>query len=1141
MAFQKQFVHLHVHTEYSLLDGAARIEPLIQAAKALDMPSIAITDHGSMCGVVDFYRAAQKHGINPILGCEVYAAPRTRHDRTPGVDDNLYHLVLLAENQQGYQNLLKLVSRAHLEGFYYRPRVDLDLLSEYSQGLIALSGCVGGLIPSLILKNDLNSAAQAAARYRDIFGPGNFYLELQDHGMVEQKTINPRLIKLSKELGIPLVATNDLHYIRREDADLQEVLLCIQTGKTLQDEDRSLRFPTDQFYLKSAEEMNLLFGDYPQALSSTLEIAERCRVKLDFNTMHLPEYAVPEGHTLESYLAELCRAGLKKRGRENTPEVEQRLQYELSVISQMGFAGYFLIVQDFVNWAKSQGIMVGPGRGSAAGSLVSYALGITDLDPLKYGLLFERFLNPQRVSMPDIDIDFCYQRRDEVLNYIVQKYGSERVAQIITFGTMMARAAIRDVGRVLGIPLGEVDRVAKLVPEELGITIGRALEHSSSLRQAYQSDERISQLLDVAQALEGMPRHASTHAAGVVIGKEELMNYLPLQRTGEAVVTQFTKDTVEEIGLLKMDILGLRTLTVMNDAVTAVREYNPGFNLEELPLDDPATYDLLSRGETIGVFQLESPGLRALIREMKPNCFDDLVALVALYRPGPLGSGMVEEYIKRKHGETAVQYLHPSLEGILRDTHGVIIYQEQVMQLANEVAGFSLADADELRRAMGKKKPEVLAAYRDSFIKGAGNRQIPSSVAERVFELMEYFAGYGFNRSHSAAYALISYQTAYLKTNYPVEFMAALLSSVMNNLNKLAFYIEECRRMGIEVLPPDINESRERFTAFKGKIRFGLAGVKQVGEGAVVSILMARDEKGRFNSLLEFCERVDSRQVNRRVIENLIRGGAFGSLGLKRSQLMQILDRDLELAQRVQRMRAGGQVSLFDLGPLSEETIVSSGPVPDIPEFSAREILSMEKEALGLYLSGSPLDEYKDRLKERISHAIAELTADEDGKRVEIGGVVGTVDKRVTRRGESMATLQLEDTTGSINVVVYPQTYAKHAPLLEKGSVLVIKGRVKAQDEKVEIITDQVLPVAENTGYDMVVIEVPFSQKDKGGRDKLYEVLKRFPGNIPVCFSFNLERKKHLVKLWVKPCPELQVMVEKICGADSYWIKSSAV
>ena len=1133
------FVHLHVHTEYSLLDGAARIPSLVKAAAEMGMPALAITDHGSMYGVIDFYRAAHKAGVKPILGCEVYVATRTRHDRSPGVDADQYHLVLLAENDLGYRNLLKLVSRAHLEGFYYKPRVDMELLQEYHQGLIALSGCVAGQIPVLLLRDDWTGARETAANLRDLFGRDNFFIELQDHNLTEQKKVNPRLVQLAKELEIPLVATNDLHYVRKEDAALHDVLLCIQTGKTLDDQDRTLRFATDEFYLRSGEEMFALFKDVPQALQNTLRIAERCSVSLDFNTLHLPVFEVPPGFTLETYLEKLCYEGLKKRYAVITPEVKERLDYELRVIFQMGFAGYFLIVQDFVNWARNQGIMVGPGRGSAAGSLVAYVLGITDLDPLKYNLLFERFLNPQRVSMPDIDIDFCYQRRDEVLNYVVQRYGSERVAQIITFGTMMARTAIRDVGRVLGFPVSEVDRIAKLVPEELGITIERALEISPDLRQLYENDERVRQLLNMAHALEGMPRHASTHAAGLVIGKEDLMNYLPLQRTGDVVTTQFPKETVEEIGLLKMDLLGLRTLTVMNDAVQAARRKCPDLDLDRLPLDDAATYELLSRGDTIGVFQLESAGLRALIKEMRPSRFDDLVALVALYRPGPLGSGMVEDFIQRKHGKTAVEYLHPALEPILSDTYGVIVYQEQVMQIASQLAGFSLAEADELRRAMGKKKPEVLAAFRNSFIEGAQARGVPRETAERIFELMEYFAGYGFNRSHSAAYALIAYQTAYLKAHFPVEYMAALLSSVMNNTSKMAFYVEECRRMGIEVLPPDINESQEYFAASEGRIRFGLAGIKQVGEGAVASILLARREKGPFRSLLDFCERVDLRHINRRVLENLIRAGAFDSLGLKRSQLLQMLDRCLEMAQKHQRLKATGQVSLFDLDAVEWEESTIDCPVPDLPEFSFRELLEMEKETLGLYLSGNPLSDYAAQLSQTVTHAIVELTPEEDGQRVTLGGILTGVRRTVTRKGDSMAYLNLEDVTGSVEVLVFPRVYSKYAAFLEAGRIVVVEGRLQVQEESVRVIADVISPVKDNRPPQKVFIRVPSSSRDTSVLDPLMRLLRRYPGVDQVYLYFSQDRKLVLTHadLWVRVNPELQIQVEKLCGAHSFSVR----
>lgn len=1108
------------------------------------MPALAITDHGVMYGAVDFYKACQKYGIKPILGCEVYVAPRTRFDRTPQVDDHQFHLVLLAENQTGYQNLLALVSQAHLQGFYYKPRVDLELLQHHREGLIALSGCLAGQIPALLSRGEIEEARRKAGELQDIFGR-NFYLEVQDHHLPEQKTVNPRLFRLAKELNLPLVATNDLHYIQQEDAGIQDVLLCIQTGKTVQDKDRSLRFPTHEFYLKTADEMFLLFGERPEVLQNTLEIAERCQVNLNFDTLHLPEFPVPAGETPESYLTKLCYQGMQRRYAAVTPAIKERLDFELQVIQRMGFAGYFLIVQDLINWARSQRIPVGPGRGSAAGSLVAYVLGITNLDPLQYDLLFERFLNPQRVTMPDIDIDFCYRRRDEVINYVVQKYGEEQVAQIITFGTMQARSAIRDVGRVLGLPLGEVDRVAKMVPEELGITLAKALETSPELQQAAAKDERIQRLLTVSQGLEGVPRHASTHAAGLVIGKDKLMNFLPLQRTGEAVTTQFTKETVEEIGLLKMDLLGLRTLTVMNDAVQIIQRTRPeaqNLDLEKLPLDDAATYDLLSRGETIGVFQLESSGLRSLLREMKPSCLEDLIALNALYRPGPLGSGMVEEFVKRKQGETVVDYWHPTLEPILKDTYGVIVYQEQVMRIASEMAGFSLGEADELRRAMSKKKPEILAAYRDSFVQGAINRRIPKETAQRVFELMEYFAGYGFNRSHSTAYALIAYQTAYLKAHYPAEFMAALLTSISTNLDKVAFYLEECRRMGLKVLPPDVNESRDTFTVVGQGIRFGLAAIKQVGEGALASIIQARKQGGPFTSLLDFCTRVDSRQVNRRVIENLIRGGAFSSLNLPRAQLLHSLEHCLEVAQRVHRQQNSGQLSLFDLEPAAAIVDPTDQPVPDLPEFPFRQILEMEKEALGLYISGHPLQEYAEQLRRASIPTIMELHQLADGQRVQAGGIITNIKRTQTRKKETMAYLTLEDTTGSIEVVVFPQTYRRYMAVINPQAVLQVKGRLNIQEDTWRIMADKlaILPDREHPEL-KVYIRVPGRINDRSWIDKVSSILEQYPGPNRVYLFFAPDRKLILThqELSVRVVPELQLQVERLCGRESFSVKSN--
>lgn len=1149
------FVHLHCHTEYSLLDGAARIEPLVRAARERGMSALAITDHGVMYGVIDFYKAAKKYGIKPIIGCEVYVAPRSRFDRVPQLDDSQHHLVLLTVNQTGYQNLLELVSRAFTEGFYYKPRVDLELLAQYHEGLIALTACLAGKIPELIMQGDLARAREIAGQYGEIFGRENLYLELQDHGIPEQRRVNSHLLKLSRELDLPVVATNDLHYIEKKDATFQDVLLCIQTGKTVDETDR-LKFPTPEFYLKSAAEMNLLFGEYPQALTNTLAIAERCDLNFDFHNLNLPDYRVPPGYNLNSYLVKLCQEGIQRRYPVVTEEIKRRLDYELGVIKQMGFAGYFLIVQDFVNWAKNRGIQVGPGRGSAAGSLVAYALGITNIDPLKYDLLFERFLNPERVNMPDIDIDFCFERRGEVIDYVVNKYGHDRVGQIITFGTMAARAAVRDVGRVLNLPLGEVDRVAKLIPTELGITLERALEVSPELRQLYETDPRMKTLLDTAKALEGMPRHASTHAAGIVISREPLVKYLPVQRIGDGVVTtQFPKETVEEIGLLKMDLLGLRTLTVINDTLEIIRHtQGRSIDLTALPLDDQATYALLARGESIGVFQLESAGLRAILKELKPERFEDIIALVALYRPGPLGSGMVEDFIRRKHGEVAVEYLHPALQPILRDTYGVILYQEQVMRIASDLAGFSMGEADELRRAMGKKKPEVITGLRTKFVEGAAIRGISPEIAGRIFDLMEYFAGYGFNKSHSAAYALISYQTAYLKANYPVEYMAALLTSVIGTSDKVSFYIEEARRMGIEILPPDVNESLVHFTVVGSRIRFGLAAVKNVGEGAVKAIIAARQEKGPFRSLADFCERVDLHQVNKRVLENLIRGGAFSSLGLYRSQLLHMLDECLETAQQVQRRKASGQLSLLDLVDVDAPG-TSIGPViPDIPEFSPQELLAMERETLGLYISGHPLKEHQANLRRTVSHSIAELSQVADGSRIRVGGLITNYRRSVTKKGTTMAYLTLEDLTGAVEVLLFPRTYLKCGSLLQEQQVVVIDGRLSHQEEELKIFADQMVPLSQANRLNLcpgssgpidlpptgqVYIKVPTGSGNRRLLQEVGQLLHKYTGSSPVYLFFEADRKliRTNQQWWVTISPELKQEIERAFGEGAFMVK----
>jgi DNA polymerase-3 subunit alpha len=1064
----KEFVHLHTHTEYSLLDGAARIKDLVRQAVEFGMPALAITDHGTMFGVIDFYKACRQAGIKPILGCEVYVAPRTIHDRQSGIDDKLAHLVLLAENEPGYRNLLRLVSLAFTDGFYYKPRVDRETLARYSDGLIALSGCLAGEIPAAILAGEHRRARQIAGEYREIFGD-RFYLELQDHGLAGQAEVNRELVVISREMNIPLVATNDVHYVRREEAEIQDILLCIQTGKTVHDSGR-LKFEGDQFYFKSGAEMARLFGEVPVALANTAVVAARCAVELDFASVHLPEYRVPPGYDPDSYLRELCYRGLERRYAQIQPAVRERLDYELRVIAQMGYSSYFLIVWDFIRFARERGILVGPGRGSAAGSLVAYVLGITNIDPLAYGLLFERFLNPERVSLPDIDIDFCFERRGEVIDYIFEKYGRECVAQIGTFGTMAARAAVRDVGRVLGMPYAEVDRVAKLIPPELGMTIEKALA-TPELGTVYRRDEDVRQLVDKARALEGMPRHASIHAAGVVIAKEELTNYVPLYRTADGVVaTQFAKEGIEELGLLKMDLLGLRTLTVIGDAIDLIRRHRGvKVDIDAIPLDDPATYELLGRGDTIGVFQLESSGMRGILRELRPEVFEDVIALVALYRPGPLGSGMVEDFIRRKHGRTEVQYLHPALKPILRDTYGVILYQEQVMRIASDLAGFSLGEADLLRRAMGKKKPDIIAGLRQQFLDGATARGVDPAVASQIFELMAYFAGYGFNKSHSAAYALIAYQTAYLKANYPVEFMTALLTSVKDNAEKVGAYVEECRALGLEVLPPDVNESRRDFTVVDGqRIRFGLAGVRNVGANAVNAIIEARERDGPFRDLLDFCSRLDARVLNKRALESLIRAGAFASLKSSRRQLLAVLDEALHLAHRRQKEKASGQVSLFDdWGEAAG--LVPELNLPDVPEFTRHEILAMEKEMLGLYLSGHPLQEYRAKLRALTTANAAEVPQLVPGQQVILGGLVVGMRTITTRKGEPMCFLTLEDLTARVEVVVFPRAYARFRRLLVPDAVILVNGTVHNNNgEGNKVIGDYLSSITQGAEGDLI-------------------------------------------------------------------------
>ncbi|HOA35797.1 MAG TPA: DNA polymerase III subunit alpha [Bacillota bacterium] len=1104
-----KFVHLHCHTEYSLLDGAARIKELVRRAADMEMPAVAITDHGAMFGVIDFYKEALKAGVKPLIGCEVYVAPRSRQQKEPKLDDYQYHLVLLAENQTGYRNLMRIVSAGYLEGFYYKPRVDHELLAKNAAGLIALSGCLGGEIPSLLKRGEDEAARNLAVRYRDIFGPGNFYLELQDHRLPEQVAVNKGLSRIARETGIELVVTNDVHYLSREDAALHDVLLCIQTGKTVHDTDR-LKFETEEFYFKSAPEMAMMFKDHPEALQNTLRIAERCRVDFQFDQLFLPAYDVPEGKDAAAYLEELCREGLQQRYPEITEQLEQRLAYEMKIINQMGYANYFLIVWDLIKYARSAGVMVGPGRGSAAGSLVAYCLGITNIDPIGNALLFERFLNPDRVSMPDIDIDFCDDKRERVFSYVAGKYGAERVAQIITFGTMAARGAVRDVGRALAFPYGEVDRVAKMIPNEIGMTINRALEQNRELQALYRGEERYRQLLDSSMAVEGMPRHASIHAAGVVISRDPLVNHVPLLKTNDqTVVTQFPMGTLEQLGLLKMDFLGLKTLSIIEEALAQIRRrHGREIILEEIPLDDAATYRMLSQGESTGIFQLESSGMRNVLRELMPNKFADIVAVVALYRPGPMEQ--IPAFIDSKHGRKPIHYPHPDLEPILKETYGVIVYQEQIMEIAATMAGFTLAQADLLRRAIGKKNKEILDQQQDLFIQGCMKKGYSRSLAREIYDLILKFASYGFNKSHAAAYALIAYQTAYLKANYPVEYMASLMTGYCSSSDKVALYIADCRRQGIEVLPPDINESEINFTVIDDKnIRFGLAAVKNVGTGAIESILEARRAKP-FVSLRDFSARVDGRLCNRKAVESLIKCGAFDSLGGHRAQYLACLEESIAGGQVMQRERQNGQMTMFALMDRESKEELIRDRLPDIEEFSDKERLAMEKEMLGLYISGHPLEQYRPLL-ERMTQLTpcAELQEAGDRSAVSVGGIVTAVRSIYTKKGKPMAFVRLEDLSGSVELIVFSDLYERRSEIFQEDNPLLVKGKVDLkEEEEAKIIAESavMLPRAAKQLFIKVSPGV-----DRNTLAKLRKMLHSANGGLPVCLYFEREKKMILL------------------------------
>ncbi|SHJ44523.1 DNA polymerase III catalytic subunit, DnaE type [Geosporobacter subterraneus DSM 17957] len=1149
-----EFVHLHVHTEYSLLDGFARIKDLAAMTKDMGMKAIAITDHGSMFGVIDFYKEAKKHGIKPIIGCEVYTAARRMIDRDPVKDKNQGHLVLLAKDMTGYKNIMKIVSLGYTEGFYYKPRIDLEVLERYSEGIIALSACLAGQVQRELLNGSFRAAKETALRLEDIFGKGNFYLELQDHGLEEQKTVNRELIKLSQETKIPLAATNDVHYLRREDADSHDILLCIQTGKTLQDKER-LKFPTDAFYLKSPEEMEALFSYVPEALKNTVKIAEMCQVDFDFNQIHLPKYDVPEGEEPKEYLYHLCHRGLRERYGERAEDLKERLDYELNTIVDMGYVEYFLIVWDFIRYAKENNIMVGPGRGSAAGSIVAYVLGITDIDPIKYNLIFERFLNPERISMPDIDIDFCFERRQEVIDYVIQKYGQDKVAQIITFGTMAARAAIRDVGRAVNLPYAEVDVIAKQIPMQLGMTIDKALEVSRSLKDLYQEDEQAKYLIDVARALEGMPRHASTHAAGVVISKEAIDEYVPLYMHEESITTQFTMGTLEELGLLKMDFLGLRNLTVIRDALDLI-EKNQGVKLDfsNSNYDDPRVYELISRGDTLGVFQLESAGMRQFMKDLKPDNFEDIIAGISLFRPGPMES--IPRYIKYKNNPQLIQYLHPKLEPILNVTYGCLVYQEQVMQVVRDLGGYSYGRSDLVRRAMGKKKMDVMEQERKYFIYGKTDEQgnieiagcirngVPEEVASRIYDEMIDFAKYAFNKSHAAAYAVLGYQTAYLKCYYPVEFMAALLTSVMGNTSKVAQYIQDCKKMNIQILPPSINESEAKFTVEKGKIRFGLMAVKNVGLGIIDAIVQARRAKGRFISFMDFCEKVDSKEVNKRAIESLIRCGAFDHIGANRAQLLAIFDRVIDGIQQDRRRNIEGQVSLFsNFDEVLPET-VKEDVLPNVAEFPPKMLLAMEKETTGLYITGHPLAEFEEeilRLSTVNTGELIELKENDensdlrDGAYVRLAGLIIHRINKTTKNNKLMAFITLEDLYGTVEVLVFPNVYDKSANLLYEDQAVIIEGRITMkEEEEPKLIAEKILPLVKmENSYNGLSLTI---SREKGLQviEKLKPILHQSKGNVPVYIYIEEQNKKLKANsdLWVQINSGLIEELRKILGTD---------
>ncbi len=1120
------FTHLHLHTEYSLLDGACRINQLVDRVKALGQSAVAITDHGVMYGVIDFYRACKAAGVKPIIGCEVYTAPRTRFDRVHELDGSARHLVLLCRNEQGYRNLSYMVSMAFTEGFYIKPRIDMNLLREHHEGLIALSACLAGEIPRRLRNSDYEGAKAHALEMRELFGEDGYYLEIQDHKIPEQQAVIAGIMRLSRETGIPMVATNDCHYLTREDAAMQDVLMCVQMGKLVEDQDR-MRFETQEFYVKSEDEMRTLFPNCPEAVDNTQKVADLCNVEFEFGKYHLPEFKLPEGEIDgDAYFEKLCWKGFDQRYPGGGEELKDRLRMEMGVIRQMGFVDYFLIVSDFIGYAKSEGIPVGPGRGSGAGSMVAYCLRITDVDPIKYNLIFERFLNPERVTMPDIDIDFCIRRRQEVIDYVGRKYGEDHVVQIVTFGTMKAKAAIRDVGRVLNFPYAEVDNIAKQVPFDPKMTLDKALVLSKGLADLYNGDERVKELVDMARKIEGMPRNASTHAAGVVITKRPVYEYVPLATNDGQPVTQYTMTTIEELGLLKMDFLGLRNLTVLDDAVKMVQKEIPGFKLEDIPDDDMAVYQMLSEGKTSGVFQMESAGMTGVGVGLKPKNIEDICAIIALYRPGPMDS--IPKFLACAQDPTKVTYKHPLLEPILSNTYGCIVYQEQVIEIFRKLAGYSLGQADMVRRAMSKKKEKDVQRERESFIHGDPKRNIAGclangiseAVAQSIYDEINDFAHYAFNKSHSLAYAIVAYQTAWFKCRHPREYMAALLTSVLDSQDKVAEYIAECKENGINLLPPDINESGAAFTVSGPNIRFGLAALKGVGVGFTNAVLAEREKGGPFASFPEFCSRMCDCDLNKRVLDSLIRSGSFDSMGCRRSQLLKVYEQVIDSINRDRKRNLEGQFDLFGGG--GDSAPVPSVVLPDIPEFSPGELMAMEKETTGLYLSGHPMDEYRRQAQQYGAAPIAAVMAEGeesgpsrygDGSTVTLAGVVASVRTKTTKNNSLMAYVMLEDASGSIELLVFSRTLTESGAYLKANLPVVVTGRVSIRDEKApQVMVDRVLPLSgkQRQGVDSTEKQVLWIKLPDGGEafTWLKKLMNMFPGENPaVVYLADLKKK----------------------------------